>query len=114
MSIQSIQDNLNRVQSDIASLNVKYADAGRKESDKSARIVQIQNSISKSTSASSLQSKMREISRIENDIANIHKDKANISKRIADKEKDRTRYQQDLFREQERERQKNAAAETRR
>jgi hypothetical protein len=114
MSIQSIQSSIQRLNNDLSSLQSKLADANKKEADKNGRLVQLQQGISRTSSMSSLESKMREIARIQDDIARIQRDKASITKNIADKSKSLSRYQQDLYREEERERQRAVEAEKRR
>ena len=61
------------------------ADLVKKEADKTKRIGDIQRSITKNTSATSLRSKDRQIERYQKDLSRVLSDKADINKKIADK-----------------------------
>ncbi|EAM2238277.1 molecular chaperone Tir, partial [Salmonella enterica subsp. enterica serovar Enteritidis] len=63
MSISTTMSNINRIQKDIASLQKQLSDEQRKEAQLSGKINQIKRSVTKSTSLSTLNSKMSEISR---------------------------------------------------
>lgn len=102
MSIQSVQNNIERTQRSISDLHRKLTDESRNEASKSERIYQIKRSISQHTSPSSIQSKLRDVEYAERDIVSIQKKKADLTKQIADKTAELHRYQQELFREQER------------
>ncbi|EAT4397940.1 molecular chaperone Tir, partial [Salmonella enterica subsp. enterica serovar Enteritidis] len=67
MSISTTMSNINRIQKDIASLQKQLSDEQRKEAQLSGKINQIKRSVTKSTSLSTLNSKMSEISRHKND-----------------------------------------------
>lgn len=103
MSISSIQSQIESTQRGIQSLQRRLTDKTKQESDKTSRIAQIQRSITRSTSVSSLESKQREIQRLNDDIARLQSDKASLTKQIGDKTERLHRSQQDLFREQQRE-----------
>jgi hypothetical protein len=75
----------------------------KKEADLTAKVGRVQSSITKSTSASSLQSKLREIQGINKDIEQCKKRQADISRQIADKEKKKHGYEQSLMKELQRE-----------
>ncbi|EAR1516450.1 TPA: molecular chaperone Tir, partial [Salmonella enterica subsp. enterica serovar Enteritidis] len=62
MSISTTMSNINRIQKDIASLQKQLSDEQRKEAQLSGKINQIKRSVTKSTSLSTLNSKMSEIS----------------------------------------------------
>ncbi|EBS0074256.1 molecular chaperone Tir, partial [Salmonella enterica] len=66
MSISTTMSNINRIQKDIASLQKQLSDEQRKEAQLSGKINQIKRSVTKSTSLSTLNSKMSEISRHKN------------------------------------------------
>jgi vacuolar-type H+-ATPase subunit I/STV1 len=89
MSFNQTQRALNQIDKDIADLEKKMADLARKEADKTKRIVDIQRSITKNTSASMLQSKMRQIDGYQKELAKIISDKADVNKKLADKRKKR-------------------------
>ncbi|EDK9019428.1 molecular chaperone Tir, partial [Salmonella enterica] len=61
MSISTTMSNINRIQKDIASLQKQLSDEQRKEAQLSGKINQIKRSVTKSTSLSTLNSKMSEI-----------------------------------------------------
>lgn len=103
MSVNSIQSSINSIQRDIQSAQRKLTDKTKEEASKSARIASIQKSITKNTSASSLQSKLREIERIQDEIVRIQNAKADATKTIADKTQRLHSLQQDLFIAQQRE-----------
>ena len=65
------------------------ADLAVKEADKTKRIADIQKSITKNTSASTLQSKMRQIEGYQRDLVKITSDKADVNKKMAEKRKKR-------------------------
>lgn len=106
MSVQYIQNNIERIQRDIQSLNQKLTDETKKEAQKSDRIYQIRRNINKNTSASMLQSYQSEITRLERDIVDAQKKRADLTKQISDKTTELHKYQQQLYREQEREQKK--------
>ncbi len=106
MSIQSIQNRISNIQREIQTLQNRLTEKIKNEASKSNRIIQIKKSVTKYTSLSSVQSKDREIERLENDIAKIQKDKADLTKRISDKTTQSHKYQQELYKEQNREQKK--------
>lgn len=108
MSVKSIQSILQRTQSEILSLQQKLTSETKHESEKSARILVIKKSITRTTSTSMLQSKQRDIGRLEQDIVSIQKKKADLTKRIADKTAVLHKQQQQLYDEQAREQTKVA------
>jgi hypothetical protein len=100
MSVQSIQNNISSVQREIQSLQKKLTDKSRDEASKVSRIDQIRRSINKNLSPSSVESKQRDIGRLESEIVRVKSDIANINKQISDKTERLHRYQQDLYKEQ--------------
>ena len=69
-------------------------------------ILQIEKSITKSTSSSNLKSKLSDIQRKQTEIARVQAKKADLSKKEADKTKKFLKHKQDLAKEEERERRK--------
>jgi hypothetical protein len=69
MSISTISSNITRTQKDIADLQLKLSLESKKEAECSGKIGQIQGSITKTTSASTLNSKLAEIARKQSDIS---------------------------------------------
>lgn len=106
MSVQMLQSKIERTRREITSLQQKLIDESKKETAKSKQISQIKQSMSRTTSASTVQSKLREIERLERDI-NTSKDKQiTISKQITSKTTDLHSSEQQLFKEQGREQKK--------
>jgi hypothetical protein len=79
------QNQVNRIESELAALYKKIADETKKELDKSKQITSIQNSITKSTTLSALQSKNRQIQGYQNEIFNCKTKIADYQKQIANK-----------------------------
>lgn len=79
------QNQVNRLESDIAALHKKIADEAKRELEKNKQISSIQNSINKNTSSSSLQSKQRQIQSYQNEIFNFKKRIAQYQQQIATK-----------------------------
>ncbi len=113
MSISTISSTITRTQKEIADLHHKISVETKKESDCSSRIGQIERSITKSTSASTLKSKSSEIQRKQNEIAKIQVKKADLHKKLADKDGRLLKLKQDLQKEEEKERKKQAVADER-
>ncbi len=89
MSVDQTRRALNRLDMELASLEKKLAELTKKEAEKTKRINDTQKSITKNTSPSMIQSKMRQIQGYNNELARIASDKADTSKKIADKRKRR-------------------------
>lgn len=111
MSISTSMSNISRIQRDIANLQKQLADEQRKEAQLLGRINQVERSITKFTSSSTLNSKMSEISRYNNDISKCGSKKADINKKIVSKTGELHRYQLQLNKEQEDEQKKRVAAQ---
>ena len=79
MSLDQAQRALNQIDKDIADLEKKMADLSRKEADKTKRIGDIQRSITKNTSASMIQSKLRQIDSYQKEFTKIVSDKADVN-----------------------------------
>lgn len=103
MSVNSIQSSISSTQRDIQSAQRKLTDKTKEEATKTSRIASVQKSITKYTSASSLQSKLREMERLQDDIVRIQNAKADATKKIADKTQRLHSLQQELFKAQQRE-----------
>jgi hypothetical protein len=114
MSIDSTRNNISRIEKEIARLEKQLSDEVKKESDKNKKLIQIEKSINKNTSLSSLRSKQNQMVTAQNDISKIVKKKADISKKIADKNSQKTRYQNQLDREVKSERNRQELADKRR
>ncbi len=106
MSIQSVQSNIDSIQRDIQNLQQKLAKKSREEASKLSRIAQIQRSITKQTNLSLIESKLRDVRRIESEMVRLKSEIANINKQITEKTGRLHRYQQDLYNEQAKEQRK--------
>jgi hypothetical protein len=90
MTAEQTRKTIHQIDSEIAALEKKLADLSYKEAQKIKHANDIQKSISKNTSVSAVNSKIRQIQSDNNDLAKITSDKAGISKNIAEKRKKRT------------------------
>lgn len=106
MSITSIQSNISRIQRDLADLQKKIATEQAAEAKLLGKMNQAQNALSKATSASTLNTKIRELERIQNDIAKCNVRKADLNKKVTTKTTDLHRYQTQLMKEEAAERKK--------
>ncbi len=114
MSLSSQQNAIARIRRELADLQKRMADETKKEADKSKRIAQIEGTLTRTMSLTTLQSKQREIARVADEISTIQRKKADISKRIAAKTDELHRNEQGLFREQGREQKRIQNAERKR
>jgi len=114
MSIQTSHNNISRVDKEIARLEKQLADESKNEVNKAKQLNQIDRSITKNTSLSTLKSKQNQMIKIQEEIAKIFKKKAEISKKIADKKAQKARYQQQLDRELKTEKNRQELADKRR
>jgi hypothetical protein len=112
VSISSVQSRVQRLQSDLADLQRKVSEAVRKESDCSGKLAQLLGR--KPTSPSALQSHLRDIARLQADAAKHAKEQADLGKKVADKTRDLHPSQDELRKEEERDRKTVAEAERRR
>lgn len=101
MNVNYYQNQVNRIESELAVLHKKIADEAKKELEKSKQITSIQNSITKSTSLSTLQSKNRQIQGYQNDIFNCKTKIADYQKQIATKTTELGRKKQEVRKAEE-------------
>lgn len=106
MNSSYYQNQISRIEKDVADLQKKIADENRKENDKAKQIDSVNRSINKSTSLSTLQSKQRQIQGYQNDIYNCKKKIADYQKQIANKSVELGRKKQDLRKSEETEQKK--------
>jgi hypothetical protein len=106
MSVQSTLSSISSTQRDIESLQRQLTSESKKLADKTSRVAQINRSITKSTSLSTLQSKQRDVQNLERDIVRIQEKYADLTKKIADKTAQLHKYQQQLYTEHSKEREK--------
>lgn len=95
------QNQINRIEKEIADLHKKIADENKKEINKNKQIDSVNRTINKNTSISSLQSKQRQIQGYQNDIFNCKKKIADYQQKIAAKSVDLGRKKQDLRKAEE-------------
>lgn len=76
---------ISRLQREIERLQRDLANVAKDEASKTKRIAQIQKSITKNTSQSLLQSKLRDIEQQQDQIVRLQGKRADINKKIADK-----------------------------
>lgn len=114
MNIQTTQNNISRIDKEIVTSEQQLVVESKKEIDKTKQLNQIDRSITKNTSLSTLKTKQFQMIKIQEDIAKIIKKKAEITKKIADKKNQRLRYQQQFDREIKSEQSKREQAEKRR
>lgn len=92
MSIQSISSTISRLNKDLADVTHRMSLEQKKVSDVTAKIIQLQTSITKTTTAVTLKSKFSEISRKE-------QENAQIQKKLSDLQKKKTDIQNKLLKE---------------
>lgn len=102
MSSSTYLERKNKISKEIADLEKKRADFSKQIADKNTRIVSIQKSL-KSTSASSVKSKLGQIDSLNEEIAKLQVKVADVEKKIDQKRVDETKvfqqYQTELDRE---------------
>lgn len=103
MSVQSIQSSIGSINRDIQSAQRKLTDKTKEEATKTSRIASVQKSITKHTSPASMQSKLREIQRLQDDVVRIQNAKADATKKVADKTQRLHALQEQLFKAQQEE-----------
>lgn len=90
------QNQINRIEKEIADLQKKIADETKNENDKNRQIDSVNRSINKSTSMSSLQSKQRQIVGYQRNISDCRKKIADYQKKISEKSRDLGKKKQEL------------------
>jgi len=78
----SSQGDVDRAQRDLEQLHKKQADEARKEAALSEKIAKARASISRTSSASTVRSKMADIARHERDLVSVQNKKADLAKQI--------------------------------
>ena len=106
MSISTISSDITRTQKEIADLEHKISLESKKEADYLGKIGQIQRSITKNISLSTLNSKNSEIERKQSDIAKAQSNKADLHRKLTDKESRLLMLKQNLAKEEANERKK--------
>jgi hypothetical protein len=106
IGVKTYQDSVTRLRKEIAGLEKLLSDETKKEGQKRQQQNQIEHSINKNTSLSTLQSKRKQVASLLDDIAKIQSKKADLSKQIADKTSRLYDQQQSLTKEEDKERKK--------
>lgn len=107
MTVSYLQNQVQRLQREVSDLQNKLSVASKKESDANGKVAQVTQSMNRrNLSISQLQTKQKELSRYQGDVSKAQKEQSDLNKRIADKTKDFNRHQNNLSKEQERERKK--------
>lgn len=113
MNSSYYQNKINQLDKEIAELEKKIAAESKTEADKSARIITIQRSITKYTSASTASMRMWQIETLNKDIVKAQQKRADLQKKQADKRTQRAKFAIDLQREIERENKKSVLEQKR-
>lgn len=100
------QNQVNRIEKEIADLQKKIADESKKELAKNKQIDTIARSINKSTSASSLSMKQRQVQGYEKDIQGFRSKIADYQKKVASKSAELGKKKQELLKAQQKEQKK--------
>lgn len=109
MSISTISSSISTIQKEIADIHLRISLETKKESDFGGQIGKINRSITKSTSESTLRSKATEVERKNSEIAKIQVKKAELHKKLSDKKNQLIKLKQDLLKEEDKERKKQAS-----
>jgi len=83
MSISTYSNSVSQLHREIERLQHDLADVVKNEASKTKQVADIQKSITKNTSQSLLDSKMRNIQRLQDEIVRLHGKMADINKKIA-------------------------------
>ncbi|MDR3060051.1 MAG: TIR domain-containing protein [Prevotella sp.] len=100
------QNQVNRIEKEIADLQKKIADESKKELAKNKQIDTIARSINKNTSASSLSMKQRQVQGYEKDIQSFRSKVADYQKKVASKSAELGKKKQELLKTQQKEQKK--------
>lgn len=106
MSIQSISSTIARLNKELADITHRMSLEQKKAADATSKIIQIQTSITKSTSTSTLKSKLSEISRKEQEQSRIQTKISELQKKKTDIHNKLLRENQNLAKAEELERKK--------
>lgn len=106
MDSSYFQNQVNRIEKEIADLQKKIADESKKELAKNKQIDTVARSINKNTSASSLSMKQRQIQGYEKDIQSYRSKTADYQKKVAFKSAELGKKKQELLKAQQKEQKK--------
>ncbi len=108
MSLASIRSTVALVQKELADLRAKDAAEAKKEADLIGKVNKATSDARATKSASTMTSKLNEVTRYSNELASVQKKRADLSKSIASKTTDLNRHLGAQAKEEERERKKLA------
>ncbi|MGI6154266.1 MAG: toll/interleukin-1 receptor domain-containing protein [Christensenellaceae bacterium] len=111
MSAEMTRRSLNQLDNDIAALEKKSAELGRKEAAARGNVSRTMKGIPKNASATTLRSKQSQIDRYNSEANKAARDKADIDIKIADKRKKRNETVLKLQKEESEERKKEDKAQ---
>lgn len=100
MSLDSLRRTLEQIDREIASLEKKSADYGKKEATAKSNAARVEKSITKNCSPSMLRSKLAQIDRYNSEALKAVNSKADVGKKIADMNKRRSDTNTHLLREE--------------
>ena len=106
MSVSMYQNNVNRLDKEIAELETKKAKLEAECANLQSRILSVEKTITQNTSLSLRQSKQRQIDGYNRDITKKEKDSADLGRKIADKRNRKLDEQMKLQKAQEQENKK--------
>lgn len=112
MSVEQYQRSVNNLDKEIADLETKKAAKDKAVATLQGKINSLQRSITKHTSQSTVDRKMRQISSYESDKAQKAKESADLGKKIADKKKKRSEAYLKLQKEEQSQQKKQEKATT--
>lgn len=104
MSIDSLRSNVSRIQKDLSDLRLKDASEAKKEADLNGKIAKASSDARSSRTASTIQSRLRDVERYSKEVASLQGKRADFAKNMASKNTDLIRYQNDLIKEEDRQR----------
>ena len=96
MSISSITSNINRLEKEIATLEKQRATESDKEVKVLKAIDSLTNQANRTSSASTLKSKLSQIRTKQTELGRIEKKKADLAKKLSDKNTQLRKYQINL------------------
>lgn len=106
MSLQSLYNDTSRLNRELADMHKKLADETRKELDKHKQIDSIQKSITSTTPASTVHSKMNQIRACQTEVLNIKRKIADLHKKQSDITQNVNKKRLEITKEEQRERDK--------
>lgn len=102
------RSQIDRLTKDIASLHKADAGEAKKEADLFAKINRANGAASRTTSTSTLQSKLKEVERATKNLANVQRKRADLAGKIAHRAKSLRSYEERQARDDERDRKRIA------